>query len=44
MRNWHLISFTLQCLYRRLSVYIHHFWYRNNCIPYSLYYGLGNYN
>ena len=40
MRNWDLISFTLQNLYRQLSVYIYHLLYRNYYISYCLYTGL----
>jgi hypothetical protein len=36
MQNLDLISFTLQYLYRQLSVYVHHLSYRNYYISNSL--------
>jgi hypothetical protein len=40
MRNWDLISFTLQNLYTHLSVYIHNLLHRSFCISCCLYAGL----
>jgi hypothetical protein len=40
MRNWDLISFTLQNINRQFSVYFHHLLHRSVCISCCLYAGL----